>query len=123
MAMAMGEAARGSDEWENGGSASPKEGKNPLVPFATCKVAVLALSLTSFSSSPSNIHGPSRNDGPTPLSKGDATVRKTQCPLRIHQRLKVPRLPQLRVCSPPPSRQPLLFLRLFPQANKARRPR
>jgi hypothetical protein len=81
-----------------------------------------SLSLPSLRHSPT-FHGPSRNNGPTPLSKGDATVRKTQCPLWIHQHLKVPRLPQLRVCSPPPSRQPLLFLRLFPQAHKARRPR
>jgi len=60
--------------------ASPKEEKNPLVPFATCQVAVLALSLLSLSP----IHGPSRNNGPTSFSKGDATVRKAQCPLRLN---------------------------------------
>lgn len=108
--------------------ASPKEGKECFGPVcATCQVAVLALSLCvlpfSLFSSLSPIHGPGSNNGPTSLSTRDATVRKTKCPLWIYQHLKIPRLSQLRVCSPPPNRQPLLFLRFFPQANKTRRRR
>src|SRR6266851_1016396 len=56
-------------------------------------LSALSLSLSSLPP----IHGPGRNNGPTPLSKGDATLRKTQCPLWIHQHLKVPGLSQLRV--------------------------
>jgi len=82
-----------------------------------------SLSLLSLSLFLSAIHGPGRNNGPTSLSTGNATVRTTQRPIWLNQHLKVPRLPQLRVCSPPPSRQPLLFFRLFPQAYKARRHR
>lgn len=82
-----------------------------------------SLSLSPSLFSLSAIHGPSRNNGPTPLSKGDATVRKTQRPIWLDQRLKVPRFPQLRVCSPPPRRQPLLLLGLFSQAYKAGRRR